>query len=95
LKQNNHRLKSKKRNLKMKGRKNLMKDRIQQVLLLSFSGAELLSSEERLHIENENVNHEDDRTLKGMEQEIECPRCYDIMTLSSNFYRLGYSCQKR
>jgi hypothetical protein len=56
--------------------------------------AELLSSEERLHIENENVNHEDDRTLKSMEQEIECPRCHDIMTLSSNFDRLGYSCQE-
>jgi hypothetical protein len=29
-----------------------------------------------------------------MEQEIECPRCYDIMTLSSIFGRLGYTCQK-
>jgi hypothetical protein len=29
-----------------------------------------------------------------MEQEIGCPRCYDIMTLSSNFDRLGYICQE-
>jgi len=29
-----------------------------------------------------------------MEQEIECPRCYDIMTLSSDFDRLGYICQE-
>ena len=29
-----------------------------------------------------------------MEQEIECPRCYDIMTLSSDFDKLGYFCQE-
>jgi hypothetical protein len=31
---------------------------------------------------------------KNMEQEIECPRCYDVMTLSSDFDRLGYFCQE-
>jgi hypothetical protein len=35
----------------------------------------------------------DDR-LKNIEQEIECPRCYDVMTLSSDFDRLGYICQE-
>ena len=35
----------------------------------------------------------DDR-LKNIEQEIECPRCYDVMTLSSGFDRLGYICQE-
>ncbi len=55
---------------------------------------ELLSSEENLDIQNEDGNHDDDRTLKSVEQEIECPRCYDIMTLSSNFDRLGYICQE-
>jgi hypothetical protein len=57
-------------------------------------GTELLSSEEKLDIQNEDENHDDDPTLKSMEQEIECPRCYDVMTLSSNFDRLGYSCQE-
>jgi hypothetical protein len=55
---------------------------------------ELLSSEVNLDIQNEDGNHDDDPTLKNMEQEIECPRCYDIMTLSSNFDRLGYICQE-
>ena len=35
-----------------------------------------------------------DEILKNVEQEIECPRCYDIMALSSNFDRLGYICQE-
>ena len=55
---------------------------------------ELLSSEVDLDMQNEDGNHDDDQTLKNMEQEIECPRCYDIMTLSSNFDRLGYVCQE-
>jgi hypothetical protein len=57
-------------------------------------GTELLSSGEKLDIQNEDENHDDDPTLKGMEQEIDCPRCYDIMTLSSSFDRLGYMCQE-
>jgi hypothetical protein len=55
---------------------------------------ELLASEEKLDIQNEEGNPDDDRTFKSMEQEIECPRCYDIMTLSSDFDRLGYICQE-
>jgi hypothetical protein len=55
---------------------------------------ELLSSEVNLDIQNEDVNHDDDRTLKSMEQEIECPRCADIMTLSSEFDKLGYVCHE-
>jgi len=30
----------------------------------------------------------------GVEHEIECPRCHDIMTLQSEFDRLGYVCQE-
>jgi hypothetical protein len=56
--------------------------------------AKLLSSEENLDIQNEEGNQEYDRTVKSMEQEIECPRCYDVMTLSSSFDRLGYICQE-
>jgi ribosomal protein S27AE len=37
---------------------------------------------------------EGDKTIKDVEQEIECPRCSDVMTLSSNFDRLGYVCQE-
>ena len=32
--------------------------------------------------------------LKEIDHEIECPRCHDVMILSSEFYRLGYSCEK-
>ena len=35
-----------------------------------------------------------DEILKNMEQEIECPRCNDIMTLTSDFDKLGYFCQE-
>jgi hypothetical protein len=55
---------------------------------------ELLSSEVDLDILIEEENHGDDQTLKDMEQELECPRCYDIMTLSSDFDKLGYVCQE-
>ena len=44
-----------------------------------------------LHLQDEEKS--DDR-LKNIEQEIECPRCYDVMTLSSGFDRLGYICQE-
>lgn len=33
-------------------------------------------------------------TTKDVEQEIECPRCYDVMALSSDFDRLLYFCQE-
>ena len=36
----------------------------------------------------------DTKAAKDIEQEIECPRCYDVMTLSSNFDSLGYVCQE-
>jgi Zn finger protein HypA/HybF involved in hydrogenase expression len=57
-------------------------------------GTELLSSEVNLDIQIEEEYQGDDLTLKNMEQEIECPRCNDIMTLSSNFDKLGYTCQE-
>jgi hypothetical protein len=34
------------------------------------------------------------RILKDIEQEIECPRCNDMMTLSSDFDRICYFCQE-
>ncbi|HZD81981.1 MAG TPA: hypothetical protein VE076_03800 [Nitrososphaeraceae archaeon] len=43
--------------------------------------------------ETEDDNRER-KMLQDLEQEIECPRCYDIMVLSSNFDSLCYFCQK-
>jgi hypothetical protein len=34
---------------------------------------------------------EEDALLTNMQQEMECPRCTDIMTLSSDFDKLLYS----
>ena len=35
-----------------------------------------------------------DQITKNVDQEIECPRFSDIMTLSSDFDKLGYICQE-
>ena len=43
-------------------------------------------------VEEEERN--DTKAAKNIEEEIECPRCYDVMTLSSNFDSLGYVCQE-
>ena len=51
---------------------------------------ELLSPEVELDIQE----GEEDKTTKDIEQEIECPRCYDVMTLSSDFDKLLYFCQE-
>jgi hypothetical protein len=53
---------------------------------------ELLSPEVQLHLQEKDEN--DYHILKNMEQEIECPRCNDIMTLSSDFDMLGYICEE-
>jgi hypothetical protein len=53
--------------------------------------AELQTPVVDLHLQDEEKS---DERLKNIEQEIECPRCYDIMTLSSNFDKLGYICQE-
>ena len=37
---------------------------------------------------------EENETTKNIEQEIECPRCYDVMGLSSDFDKLLYFCQE-
>ena len=37
---------------------------------------------------------EEEALLTNMQQEMECPRCTDIMTLSSDFDKLLYSCQE-
>jgi hypothetical protein len=52
---------------------------------------ELQAPAEDLGLQEDERN---DDKVKDMEQEIECPRCADIMTLSSEFDRLGYVCQE-
>ncbi len=39
-------------------------------------------------------NNGEKKMLQDLEQEIECPRCYDIMSLSSDFNGLCYFCQE-
>ena len=57
---------------------------------------ELLSPELELDLQEEEKEQDEsnDQTMKSMEQEIECPRCSDIMLLSSDFDRLLYICQE-
>ena len=52
---------------------------------------ELQTPKADLRLQDEEIN---DDKAKDMEQEIEGPRCADIMTLSSEFERLGYVCQE-
>ena len=52
---------------------------------------ELLSPE--LEVESQEIE-EDEEVIENMQQEIECPRCSDIITLSSDFDKLLYFCQE-
>ena len=55
----------------------------------------LLSPELEFDLQEEEQDDENnDQIMKSMEQEIECPRCSDIMILSSDFDRLLYYCQE-
>ena len=54
---------------------------------------ELISPEVELDLQ-EVEEEKEDKTIKDIEQEIECPRCYDVMTLSSEFDKLLYFCQE-
>jgi hypothetical protein len=44
-----------------------------------------------LHLQDEKKS---DQMLKNIEHELESPRCNDIMTLTSDFDKLGYFCQE-
>jgi hypothetical protein len=54
----------------------------------------LQSSEIDIDLQKEVEEENIDKIVKDIEQEIECPRCSDIMTLSSDFDKLGYICQE-
>jgi len=47
-----------------------------------------------LQIEEQKHHQEHEKILSDMEREIECPRCYDTMTLRSDFDSLYYSCDE-
>lgn len=53
-------------------------------------GVELLP----LKLEFDLQDGEEDGVMKNIQQEIECPRCSDLMTLSSEFDRLLYFCHE-
>ena len=38
----------------------------------------------------QNEEEKEQTPMKDIDREIECPRCHDIMILSSDFDRLGY-----
>ena len=48
-------------------------------------------------LENADDKHSSGQLAKvdiSIEQEIECPRCNDVMTLHSEFDKLGYLCEE-
>jgi predicted RNA-binding Zn-ribbon protein involved in translation (DUF1610 family) len=47
-----------------------------------------------LQIEEQKHGQKQEKILTDMEREIECPRCYDTMTLRSDFDSLYYSCDE-
>jgi hypothetical protein len=47
-----------------------------------------------VEVELDSLDIEGEQTTKEIEQEIECPRCHDIMVLSSEFDKLLYFCQE-
>jgi hypothetical protein len=53
-------------------------------------GVELLP----LKLEFDLQDGEGDGVMKNIQQEIECPRCSDLMTLSSEFDKLLYFCHE-
>jgi late competence protein required for DNA uptake (superfamily II DNA/RNA helicase) len=55
----------------------------------------LLKSEatSALPVNKDTANVNDNKKIE-IENEIECPRCHDIMTLSSEFNRLCYFCDE-
>jgi uncharacterized protein (DUF983 family) len=56
----------------------------------------LLHHQEHVNpLQNEEKEDEKKTILHdNIQQEIECPRCYDIMALSSDFNKMSYFCQE-
>jgi len=56
-----------------------------------INGAEL---ESQYVVKTGNENETEKNITDSIEYEIECPRCYNVMTLCSNFDTLFYSCEE-
>jgi Zn-finger nucleic acid-binding protein len=54
--------------------------------------SKLLSPEIEAELESQEI--EEEKTTQDIEQEIDCPRCHDVMALSSEFDKLLYFCQE-
>ena len=48
---------------------------------------------EQISQPSDNITQVKEKNNLGVEHEIECPRCHDMMTLQSEFDRLGYVCE--
>ncbi|MFZ0510608.1 MAG: hypothetical protein WAM14_03290 [Candidatus Nitrosopolaris sp.] len=63
-----------------------------------ISGGKLLTEVQKELSQRSEYNPQTKEEKKNnnleFEQEIECPRCHDIMTLSSQFDRLCYLCEE-
>jgi hypothetical protein len=56
---------------------------------------EKFSLEEKVQQDQYEHKHRQKQAIpKDIEYEIECPRCYDMMTLCSDFDSLYYSCEE-
>jgi hypothetical protein len=56
-----------------------------------------MSSKLLLQHKEQDQNEKEEKTialLQEIDQEIECPRCYDVMVLSSDFDKLSYFCDE-
>ena len=49
---------------------------------------------EDLLLQQRQQQHQEDPRIPEIEEEIECPRCYDIMVLSYDFDKLYYFCEE-
>ena len=56
----------------------------------------LVKAEEGPNLHNQPVVEWKDENNKNIavDQEIECPRCHDVMTLCSDFDKLCYTCEE-
>jgi hypothetical protein len=61
---------------------------------LDVMSTELLPPELEFESQDSEEEEEEDRVMKNIQQEIERPRCSDIMTFSSDFDALLYFCQE-
>ena len=62
------------------------------MIVVNQMSTELVSPEIEVELDSHDI--EEERITKEIEQEIECPRCYDVMALSSDFDKLLYFCQE-